>query len=815
MKRLDNFSGQIVTSEDLDHLQDSKDEAISERYNDIISDGIFRLPSVGVVGEFEITINTLDNEKFDINYGTAKVTDNGLSERIVILTTEAVTYDSTNPTKTPPRSTGNLSIPLDDNTLGENNYIYLKYLKTEDPAVQSIHWQTGVVYYPNADDGYEVIVNQDPTFDSTEDFTIFIGRILATGGDIDVDNIFYTKADLTARTYITLNAGFQEDLDPTLIQYQIDSHSNGIVSAEVIENITREELHIGYKSGATTVTEPLIDNKLLAQRFKPTTNIDLSKIELNIKTSSSLTTPLNNIKVTIYNDGGGVGTEQPGAPMSDSGINIEAISSDFRWISFNIVSGGLPIPLFSGTAYWIVIEKVSLDGIQYDFSHHVDAHSSNYPIADGDPAWLNFFESVDNGVGWTPTGTGSNDLHFKVIETKAISQIETLALTVDNVYTISDVPTLWLNQLKVNRLNLGIPESVYVEGERYDEVVGADISGDLVRVSFDSLVYSTGTKEVYVDDHGGVYVAVTAPATAFILWKIDYDSSLKAWYNFDDVRKYRLTANSNIRGIEIDYDTDNIEITNDLTVKGTSSLEDDLDLNNNNIDDIASIDGGGNAIIVDDDLDLSDNKISNMSEINNAGSPVIINDDLSVKGTLKIYDGSTERARILTNSATTGEEDALVIAVGADDIIFRTSLTAGTNERMRILSNGYVGINVKTPNTTLEIYGDFRVTYGDPSQNYYSGIQPRLVGAANVAHDLIIKNNIATFTPLTLAGPSGYVGINKLAPTSQLDVDGDISLNNHSLLNVDWSTSDDGPGSGLDADTVDGYSAEDIIMYCV
>ncbi len=43
-----------------------------------------------------------------------------------------------------------------------------------------------------------------------------------------------------------------------------------------------------------------------------------------------------------------------------------------------------------------------------------------------------------------------------------------------------------------------------------------------------------------------------------------------------------------------------------------------------------------------------------------------------------------------------------------------------------------------------------------------------------------------------------------------IDANQDLNLQNHALLNVDWANSDDGSGSALDADTVDGQHAADL-----
>lgn len=64
-----------------------------------------------------------------------------------------------------------------------------------------------------------------------------------------------------------------------------------------------------------------------------------------------------------------------------------------------------------------------------------------------------------------------------------------------------------------------------------------------------------------------------------------------------------------------------------------------------------------------------------------------------------------------------------------------------------------------------------------------------------------LNNGNFTFTNLD----SGFFGF-WIGATQSLKVnsDGDVDLNDNALLNIDWANSDDGTGSGLDADTVDG-----------
>jgi len=566
MKRLNTFSGQIITSENLEYLQTTKEEAISERYSDIITDGIFRFPTPGRSNEFEIIPN---GQRFDIGPGVGKVSIlNGdvpgsrkNNVRIVIPEGENILYDSGRPLETPPKSTGNKFIPLADNSLGVENYIWLRYLQTQDPGVISQHWQTGQTYFTNVEDGYEIIVNTDASFGDNNDYTLLIGKIVSpgSGNDISLGNISYA-----GRVYASLTTGFISELDPSLIQYQKDSHSNGIISAEVEENYNKELLHLGYIEafdiGAYAILE---DGEKLAQGFTPTSAMVISSIELNLQ--AEMTAPVGNLKVYIYDDNAGV----PGNIIAESSVSQEVIpTGEFKWVTFNITIPATPVNLSPGTRYWIVLEKVTDDGVIYWASHY----TGTGPGASG-YGGTTYYEAK---LAVEPTPTWDlrlyNDLHFKIFEWANITAIKTLDLTFDNTY---NPPALFVEQLQERN---GVTESVYINGIRIDYLTGEEEIDNKVRalqdISF--LDEPDGVFEVYINELGEVHVDRSTPSDGFLIWKVTWRQDvdgLEAWTDLEDQRAYRLIAGNDIRGVDINDDNEfdfqeNAVFEKDVNVKG-------------------------------------------------------------------------------------------------------------------------------------------------------------------------------------------------------------------------------------------------------
>lgn len=181
MKLSDFFSGQRVIRQVLDWLQQSKADAITERVDDVFSDGIvaedpINTATVGNMGILGKDLAPTLTDFFHVQVNTGVAYKNG--ERILI-DDATVTYDTSNLTHTTddgsgfpvntPRSTGSFNIPLSANFY---NHIWIAYLETTDDSVFTLHKIKNTKQFYKRTDGYQILVtttvsstpvNPDPT----------------------------------------------------------------------------------------------------------------------------------------------------------------------------------------------------------------------------------------------------------------------------------------------------------------------------------------------------------------------------------------------------------------------------------------------------------------------------------------------------------------------------------------------------------------------------------------------------------------------------------------------------------------------------
>ncbi|MBN2541449.1 hypothetical protein JXI42_01130 [bacterium] len=98
--------------------------------------------------------------------------------------------------------------------------------------------------------------------------------------------------------------------------------------------------------------------------------------------------------------------------------------------------------------------------------------------------------------------------------------------------------------------------------------------------------------------------------------------------------------------------------------------------------------------------------------------------------------------------------------------------------------------------------GDLDGTYPDP---IVTGLQSVEISPTPPASGQVLKYDGAAWAPGTDLSGGGEVGsLEEVLATGNSAGSYDINLNDNSILNIDWSMSDQGPGSGLDADLLDG-----------
>lgn len=88
----------------------------------------------------------------------------------------------------------------------------------------------------------------------------------------------------------------------------------------------------------------------------------------------------------------------------------------------------------------------------------------------------------------------------------------------------------------------------------------------------------------------------------------------------------------------IDGGGDVITVNDAITVSGTITANNNIDLSNNNLDDVNSIDGGGDSIAVNDEItansgiNLSNNNLDDVNSIDGGGNGIDLNDPLHLNG---------------------------------------------------------------------------------------------------------------------------------------------------------------------------------------
>lgn len=204
MKQEIFHSDQPIFQSDLDRLQTSKEEALTERQRDLFGYGIvIDSQLLAETIPFKITVSgAYVNIETGVAYDPA-------GERIIISDPSEIynaanlvtaTDDGVGGTTITPQSTGCNTVPI---TNGSVNYIYVSYVKTTDPSVFSLQDVTNKRLFTKADDGYriDVVVDAGPTVGDPDTFKPNVNAIFL--GVVDTVDVAHT----TSRINMSLKKG--------------------------------------------------------------------------------------------------------------------------------------------------------------------------------------------------------------------------------------------------------------------------------------------------------------------------------------------------------------------------------------------------------------------------------------------------------------------------------------------------------------------------------------------------------------------------------------------------------------------------------
>ena len=149
-------------------------------------------------------------------------------------------------------------------------------------------------------------------------------------------------------------------------------------------------------------------------------------------------------------------------------------------------------------------------------------------------------------------------------------------------------------------------------------VTGVDTNNDTVTVQ-------RGQESTTAVDHntsGAVYRFILSP-TAKLVNDIDSANfatnsiSLTGGNGIDSIGSISLGGSATVAISTDGIGTDELDESANFSFSnlGATTVTGDLDMSNNNIDDVASIDGGGNAVQINDNLDFNNNLISGLDRI--------------------------------------------------------------------------------------------------------------------------------------------------------------------------------------------------------
>lgn len=142
-------------------------------------------------------------------------------------------------------------------------------------------------------------------------------------------------------------------------------------------------------------------------------------------------------------------------------------------------------------------------------------------------------------------------------------------------------------------------------------------------------------------------------------------------------------------------------------------------------------------------------------------------------------------------NAATGGMPALVGLSNSGDIVlastsnYSLSFQTSNVERMRVNSNGYIGLGTLFPNSILHLASNAAASVLVTMCNTATAGRPALVGLSN-SGDMLLScqsNYSISFQTSNIerlrVNSNGFIGVNQLAPAAQLDVNGNINCSSN------------------------------------
>ena len=331
-----------------------------------------------------------------------------------------------------------------------------------------------------------------------------------------------------------------------------------------------------------------------------------------------------------------------------------------------------------------------------------------------------------------------------------------------------------------------------------------DADTGLFSAATNTLSISTaGTERVTIDASGNVGIGTSTPvATLDVAGEIVLDGVITAqgttgsvdgriaFSQDGDVRGWIGVPQWSGEGAMLIYgpDSDGPNASIEPFAKYVNSQ---LELRTNNINRIV-IDSTGNVGIGTSTPSVPLQVDGNINATNSTNSVLISGDD----GSIEIQRTGSPYIDFKT---TAGEDHDVRLQQVDNGLTIATGGDGAATERMRITSDGKVGIGTDAPASPLEVYGQIRTSAAGTNYGSISGLSGAMyIGHRNGADDgaLIFGGyGGGLFTEHMRLTPAGNLGIGTSSPVASLDVVSNAQYGN-GLDIYDWGDSANGGGVG-------------------